>query len=118
MREKEIELRVKQTEIHNLIQSLPLPQPPKALIDDMEIDDDKESMSELPEEMKPPHWITDTIPRRCPYVPQMGDEVMYFRQGHEAYIAAVKKRKVYHIEPKKQHWTKINLKVKNLLCSV
>eukprot|EP00057_Strongylocentrotus_purpuratus_P011327 XP_011665801.1 PREDICTED: PH-interacting protein [Strongylocentrotus purpuratus] len=84
--------------------------PPKALIDDMEIDNDKESMSELPEELKPPLWITDTTPRRCPYVPQMGDEVMYFRQGHEAYIAAVKKRKVYHIEPKKQHWTKINLK--------
>ena len=48
-------MRLKKKKNHNLIQSLLLPQPPKALIDDMEIDDDKESMSELPEEMKPPH---------------------------------------------------------------
>lgn len=27
------------------------------------------------EEWLPSTWITDTLPRRCPFVPQMGDEV-------------------------------------------
>lgn len=27
------------------------------------------------EEWLPSAWITDTVPRRCPYIPQMGDEV-------------------------------------------
>lgn len=27
------------------------------------------------EEWFAPHWILDTIPRRSPFVPQMGDEV-------------------------------------------
>uniref|UniRef100_A0A8C5M0Z6 Bromodomain and WD repeat domain containing 1 n=1 Tax=Leptobrachium leishanense TaxID=445787 RepID=A0A8C5M0Z6_9ANUR len=38
---------------------------------------------------RPPAWITDTMPHRSPFVPQMGDKVIYFRQGHEAYINAV-----------------------------
>jgi len=28
------------------------------------------------EEWLPSAWITDTVPRRCPFVPQMGDEVL------------------------------------------
>jgi hypothetical protein len=28
------------------------------------------------EEWLPSAWITDTLPRRCPFVPQMGDEVL------------------------------------------
>lgn len=31
--------------------------------------------SSMLEEWQPPKWITDTVPRRSPYVPQMGDEV-------------------------------------------
>lgn len=30
------------------------------------------------EEWLPSAWITDTVPRRCPYIPQMGDEVHTF----------------------------------------
>lgn len=30
------------------------------------------------EEWLPSVWITDTVPRRCPFVPQMGDEVLLF----------------------------------------
>lgn len=29
------------------------------------------------EEWLPSAWITDTVPRRCPFVPQMGDEVVF-----------------------------------------
>ena len=28
------------------------------------------------EEWLPSAWITDTLPRRCPFVPQMGDGVL------------------------------------------
>ena len=61
--------------------------------------------------MKPPHWITDSIPRRCPYIPQMGDEVVYLRQGHECYYEPVKRMKLYKIELKKQPWYKRKLRV-------
>uniref|UniRef100_A0A3Q3ESG2 Pleckstrin homology domain interacting protein n=1 Tax=Labrus bergylta TaxID=56723 RepID=A0A3Q3ESG2_9LABR len=52
------------------------------------------------EEWLPAAWITDTVPRRCPYIPQMGDEVYYFRQGHEAY---------------KQPWHKMELREQELM---
>ncbi|XP_013385977.1 bromodomain and WD repeat-containing protein 3 [Lingula anatina] len=58
-------------------------------------------ISELPEQFRPPDWLTDTIPRKAPYVPQIGDEVIYFRQGHELYVKAVKSTKAYDIDPRK-----------------
>lgn len=63
------------------------------------------------EEWLPSTWITDTLPRRCPFVPQMGDEVYYFRQGHEAYVEMARKNKIYSINPKKQPWHKMELRV-------
>ncbi|KAH0630960.1 hypothetical protein JD844_004374, partial [Phrynosoma platyrhinos] len=62
------------------------------------------------EEWFAPHWILDTIPRRSPFVPQMGDEVIYFRQGHEAYVRAVKKAKIYSVNMQKQPWNKMELR--------
>uniref|UniRef100_A0A670JXD1 Bromodomain and WD repeat domain containing 3 n=1 Tax=Podarcis muralis TaxID=64176 RepID=A0A670JXD1_PODMU len=62
------------------------------------------------EEWFAPHWILDTIPRRSPFVPQMGDEVIYFRQGHEAYVRAVRKAKIYSVNMQKQPWNKIELR--------
>ncbi|KAM9316037.1 PH-interacting protein [Gastrophryne carolinensis] len=67
------------------------------------------------EEWLPSAWITDTVPRRCPFVPQMGDEVYYFRQGHEAYVEMAKKNKIYRINPKKQPWHKIELREQELM---
>ncbi|XP_041067207.1 bromodomain and WD repeat-containing protein 3-like isoform X1 [Carcharodon carcharias] len=67
------------------------------------------------EEWHPPKWITDTVPRRSPYVPQMGDEVVYFRQGHEAYVEAVKKAKIYTISLRKQPWHKLELRDQEFL---
>ncbi|MGH0169074.1 UNVERIFIED_CONTAM: hypothetical protein FKN15_072328 [Acipenser sinensis] len=62
------------------------------------------------DEWLPPQWIMDTIPRRSPFVPQMGDEVIYFRQGHEAYVRAVRRSKSYSINPQKQPWNKMDLR--------
>lgn len=150
------------------------------------------------EEWLPSAWITDTVPRRCPYIPQMGDEVhtadlllhtwttcllapkteaevlhsntirsveqgktrgtspvigrwcqvrvkksisitektqvlffcvfemiyvhacvsvqvYYFRQGHEAYVEMAKQKKIYSINPKKQPWHKMELRVRSSL---
>ncbi|CAM4677711.1 unnamed protein product [Leuciscus chuanchicus] len=67
------------------------------------------------EEWLPSPWITDTMPRRCPFTPQMGDEVYYFRQGHEAYVEMAKKNKIFSINPKKQPWHKLELREQELL---
>ncbi|XP_060608929.2 PH-interacting protein isoform X1 [Anolis sagrei] len=67
------------------------------------------------EEWLPSVWITDPFPRRCPFVPQMGDEVYYFRQGHEAYVSMAKKNKIYSINPKKQPWHKMELREQELM---
>ncbi|XP_028656036.2 bromodomain and WD repeat-containing protein 3 isoform X1 [Erpetoichthys calabaricus] len=58
----------------------------------------------------PPSWIIDVIPRKSPFVPQIGDEVIYFRQGHEAYVEAVKRNNIYNINLEKQPWRKMELR--------
>ena len=66
-------------------------------------------IEELPEEFRPSEWLTNTIPRKAPYVPQMGDEIIYFRQGHRLYLEAVKKKKPYEVNiNKNQPWHKIS----------
>ncbi|XP_063757767.1 PH-interacting protein isoform X3 [Eleginops maclovinus] len=67
------------------------------------------------EEWLPSAWITDTVPRRCPYIPQMGDELYYFRQGHEAYVEMARQKKIYSINPKKQPWQKMELREQELV---
>ncbi|XP_029700101.1 bromodomain and WD repeat-containing protein 3 isoform X2 [Takifugu rubripes] len=61
-------------------------------------------------EFRPSQWITDVIPRKSPFVPQMGDEVIYFRQGHEAYVEAVCRNDLYSINLEKQPWKKMQLR--------
>lgn len=51
------------------------------------------------------------MPCKAPYFPQMGDEIVYCRQGHEMYVEAVKTKTVYNINPKDLPWVKMNLKV-------
>ncbi|KAF7644935.1 hypothetical protein LDENG_00213400 [Lucifuga dentata] len=65
---------------------------------------------EVSNEFRPSPWITDVVPRKSPFVPQMGDEVIYFRQGHEAYVEAVSRNEVYPINLDKQPWKKMELR--------
>ncbi|KAF5906074.1 bromodomain and WD repeat-containing protein 3-like isoform X1 [Clarias magur] len=65
---------------------------------------------EVSNEFRPSSWITDVIPRKSPFVPQMGDEVIYFRQGHEAYVDAVCRNNLYPINLDKQPWKKMDLR--------
>ncbi|XP_075398401.1 bromodomain and WD repeat-containing protein 1 isoform X2 [Tenrec ecaudatus] len=66
-------------------------------------------------EFHPPVWITDTTLRKSPFVPQMGDEVIYFRQGHEAYIEAVRRNNIYELNHNKEPWRKIDLRDQELV---
>uniref|UniRef100_A0A8C1J8K1 PH-interacting protein n=1 Tax=Cyprinus carpio TaxID=7962 RepID=A0A8C1J8K1_CYPCA len=75
----------------------------------------KKKPKEKRKEWLPSAWITDTMPRRCPFTPQMGDEVYYFHQGHEAYVEMAKKNKIFSINPKKQPWNKLELREQELL---
>ena len=61
-------------------------------------------MTECPAEFKPPEWLTSTRPRKSPYVPQMGDEVVYFRQGHQLYVAAVQEANMYELDKSTLPW--------------
>uniref|UniRef100_A0A8C1RW93 Bromodomain and WD repeat domain containing 1 n=1 Tax=Cyprinus carpio TaxID=7962 RepID=A0A8C1RW93_CYPCA len=65
---------------------------------------------EISNEFRPSAWITDVIPRKSPFVPQMGDEVIYFRQGHEAYVDAVCRTNLYPINLDRQPWKKMELR--------
>lgn len=49
-------------------------------------------------------------------------QLYYFRQGHEAYVEMAKQKKIFSINPKKQPWHKMELRVRrrempdSLLC--
>lgn len=65
---------------------------------------------EIPEEYKPPEWLSEVIPKKAPYYPQMGDEVVYFRQGHERYFECVKNKKLYQLTGKYEPWQQLELR--------
>jgi len=66
------------------------------------------TIRELAPEFRPPEWLTDVVARTTPYFPQIGDEVLYFVQGHEQYVEAVKSSGVYHIDvDRNQPWHKM-----------
>ncbi|XP_034662563.1 bromodomain and WD repeat-containing protein 3 isoform X3 [Drosophila subobscura] len=59
---------------------------------------------EIPELFRPAEWLSEVIPRKTPYYPQMGDEVVYFRQGHQYYMDAVRLKKVYKLSHSSEPW--------------
>jgi hypothetical protein len=53
------------------------------------------------------------IPKKFPYYPQMGDEVMFFNQGYQLYLKAVNDKKVYELTKSQyEPWGKLTLKVR------
>uniref|UniRef100_A0A0K2UST4 Bromo domain-containing protein n=1 Tax=Lepeophtheirus salmonis TaxID=72036 RepID=A0A0K2UST4_LEPSM len=64
---------------------------------------------ELAEEYIPSQWLSESIPRKTPYFPQIGDVLMYFKRGHEKYLDLVRDRKTYIINMKEQTWIKKKL---------
>ncbi|RWS23747.1 bromodomain and WD repeat-containing protein 3-like protein, partial [Leptotrombidium deliense] len=51
---------------------------------------------------KYPEWLIGVVPKRSPYFPQIGDEVIYIRLGHERYLDAVRTMNEYKIHPRTQ----------------
>jgi len=73
-----------------------------------------ENEEEYWEYYRVPDWLKGVTPQKSPYVPQVGDEVYYFRQGHELYVNAVVEGEVFDINPKKQCFMKYQLKAEEL----
>lgn len=70
---------------------------------------------EIPEAYRPPEWLSEVIPRKAPYYPQMGDEVVYFRQGHQRYLEAVRSKNVYKLNQNCEPWTQLDLRENELV---
>lgn len=70
---------------------------------------------EIPEIYRPAEWLSEVIPRKAPYYPQMGDEVVYFRQGHQRYIEAVRLKKVYKVSHSSEPWSFHSLRDRELV---
>lgn len=66
----------------------------------------KGNLKECDPSFRPPEWLTSTKPKKSPYMPQVNDEVVYFRQGHELYVNEVKLKNEYEIEEKSLPWIK------------
>lgn len=65
---------------------------------------------EIPEEYKPPEWLSETVPKKQPYYPQMGDEIVYLRQGHKKYNEWVHTKKLYDLSGNNEPWTQLELR--------
>lgn len=70
---------------------------------------------EIPEVYRPAEWLSEVIPRKAPYYPQMGDEIVYFRQGHLRYIEAVRMKKVYKVSHSSEPWSFHTLRDRELV---
>jgi hypothetical protein len=57
-------------------------------------------LEDIDEPFRPPDWLTTFYPKRSPYFPQLGDDLVYFRQGHETYINYVEEKNLYQITSK------------------
>jgi len=73
------------------------------------------NLSEVPEAFRPTEWLSEVIPRKAPYYPQMGDEVMYFRQGHQLYLNAVRAKNMYEVGPRSEPWARQTIRVSQKL---
>ena len=43
---------------------------------------DTKKLDNIPKSYWPSSWLAEYIPKKSPYFPQMGDEIMYLKQGH------------------------------------
>ena len=60
--------------------------------------DAAEPVDEIPDEGPISLWFKMTRARHTPYSPQLGDDLVYFYQGHSLYLNQVKDRKLYPVE--------------------
>ncbi|CAH0389929.1 unnamed protein product [Bemisia tabaci] len=71
---------------------------------------------EVPEIFRPPEWLSEVIPKKSPYYPQMGDELVFFKQGYLLYLEAVKVKNVYPVNDRMANpWGKLQMKEPELV---
>lgn len=76
----------------------------------------KQQPQEVPELYRPSEWLSEVVAKKFPYYPQMGDEVLFFKQGYQLYLDAVRQRKVYELAPSQiTPWGKLNIKEPELV---
>lgn len=63
-----------------------------------EEDDEEADESFVRLEVSP--WISSTFPKRAPYFPQLNDQIVYFKEGHERYLLVVHERDFFDPGPK------------------
>lgn len=67
---------------------------------------------EIPELYRPSEWLSEVVPKKFPYYPQMGDEVVFFAQGYALYLKAVTERNVYQVAKSQlRPWGNLSLPV-------
>ncbi|XP_077290896.1 bromodomain and WD repeat-containing protein isoform X2 [Arctopsyche grandis] len=66
-------------------------------------------VDEIPEPYRPSEWLCAVLPRKAPYHPQMGDECMYFKQGHARYLEAVTEKNIYKVSSRDKPWERVDL---------
>lgn len=66
-------------------------------------------LTKISEQYRLSEWLSETRPRKSPYYPQLGDEIVYFVQGHQLYLNAVEMKKVYEICIKELPWNKLKI---------
>ncbi|RWS17105.1 bromodomain and WD repeat-containing protein 3-like protein [Dinothrombium tinctorium] len=64
---------------------------------------------------KYPDWLICVYPKRSPYFPQIGDEVVYIRVAHEHYLETVRKNKEYKLHARTQAVKRKNMKEEQLV---
>lgn len=72
-------------------------------------------LDQIPEEFRPSEWLSSVVPRRAPFYPQMGDEVIYFRQGHELYVEAVNQKKLFELKTCSLPWSNQTIREQELV---
>jgi bromodomain and WD repeat domain-containing protein 1/3 len=75
------------------------------------------NLPEVPEAFHPTEWLLEVIPHKAPYYPQMGDEVMYFRQVHQMYLNAIHAKNVYEVGPRSEPWARQTIRVSQISTS-
>lgn len=78
---------------------------------------DKKKKKRAGPPLRHPEWLMDTMPRKTPYFPQVGDELVYFHQGHQSYVQTVKRCRAYHIRDRLQPYARHRLRVRSLFSS-
>lgn len=56
------------------------------------VDEDEEHL-----EYGPSEWLAGVFPKSTRYFPQIGDELIYYRDGHQAYLEQVEKERLYYL---------------------